>query len=70
MCGKNLITVARHGNGAYRPGKSGGDSESNPTRNLWSGRSQNAGAEPAACPKEKIEIQKIKKHTMKGAEQL
>jgi hypothetical protein len=36
----------------YRPGKSGGDSESNPTRNLCCGQVQDAGAEPAACPKQ------------------
>jgi len=46
-------TVARPGNGAYRPGKSGGDSESTPTRNLWLGQPQDAGAEPAASPKHK-----------------
>jgi hypothetical protein len=33
------------------------------------GNHRTQGAEPAVCPKEKIEIQKIKKHTMKGAEQ-
>jgi len=30
MRGKHAATVARPGNGAYRPGKSGGDSENTP----------------------------------------
>ena len=51
---ENWITVAYHGNGVYRPGESGGDSESFPTRNLRSGQPQDAGAAPVSSPKASI----------------
>jgi len=56
---KHSATVARHGNGTYRPGKSGGDSENTPdTKSVkWAITERRGGT----CGKSKIKKHKSKK---------
>jgi hypothetical protein len=76
VCGKKLIsfsTVAHHGTGAYRPGKSGGDSENTPdtkpgvwaapgrggVRHVQNQNQKNRRKEPEAMNTSKIRTAKI-----------
>jgi len=65
MCGNNIMiaSVAYHGNGMYRPGKSGGDSESTPDTKpvVWAATGRSGGI----CGKSEMKNKKTK--SKKGA---